>query len=164
MCFYLSFCSSSKHNIILLLKHGSVEFFSIKLLTMGKSNQKIGKIRNYSCVRKSYSTTRKGIGDRKERVISYSKTTMLTYFDKLKKKQQDQGGRYFCFSIRNKLWTNDYSTISNLRDYLFKHILEQVSSVLTILSSWNKCLIIIYFLWFVLLNCSKRIVAFRMVG
>ena len=31
MCFYLSVLSSSKHNI-LLLKHGRVEFISIKLL------------------------------------------------------------------------------------------------------------------------------------
>ena len=49
---------------------------------MNKSNQKIGKARNYPCARKSYSTSRTGIGDRKEKeVIINSKTATLSYFD-----------------------------------------------------------------------------------
>ena len=59
------------------------------------------------------STSRKGIGSRKKKVISNSKTTTLTYFNKLKK-QQDQGGKYFYFSFKSELWPNVYSTISNL--------------------------------------------------
>ena len=39
----LSVLPSSKHKIIVLLKHRCVVFISIKLLTMSKSNQKIGK-------------------------------------------------------------------------------------------------------------------------
>ena len=62
--------------------------------TMRKSNQEIEKIQNYSSVRKSYSTSCKGIGGRKNKEkISKSKTTTLTYFHNLKKKQQDQGGK-----------------------------------------------------------------------
>ena len=114
---------------------------------MGKSNQKTAKTSNYPCVWKSYSASHKGIGGPKKRVISYSKTTILTYFDKLKKKQQDQGGKYFYISIRSKLWSNDYSTISNLHETTYSNILVQVGSVLKILSSWNKFLIITYFLW-----------------
>ena len=75
----------------------------------------------------------------KKEVISNSKTTTLTYFDKLQKKQQDQGGKYFYFSFISKLWSNNYSTISNLMwDYLVKNILVKVSSVLKILSFWKK--------------------------
>ena len=75
----------------------------------------------------------------KKEVISNSKTTTLTYFDKLQKKQQDQGGKYFYFSFISKLWSNNYSTISNLMwDYLVKNILVQVSSVLKILNFWKK--------------------------
>ena len=75
----------------------------------------------------------------KKEVISNSKITTLTYFDKLQKKQQDQGGKYFYFSFISKLWSNNYSTISNLMwDYLVKNILVKVSSVLKILSFWKK--------------------------
>ena len=74
----------------------------------------------------------------KKEVISNSKTTTLTYFDKLQKKQ-DQGGKYFYFSFISNLWSNNYSTISNLMwDYLVKNILVQVSSVLKILNFWKK--------------------------
>ena len=49
---------------------------------MSKSNKKIGKILNHSCAWKSYSTSRTGIGDRKEKeVIINSKTATLSYFD-----------------------------------------------------------------------------------
>ena len=117
---------SHHQNNILLLKHGCVEFHSIKLPTMGKSNQKTGKTCNYPCVWKSYSTSCKSIGGSKKRVISYSKTTILTYFDNLKKKQQDQGGKYFYISIRSKLWSNNYSTISNLHETTYSNILVLV--------------------------------------
>ena len=61
---------------------------------MGKSNQKIGKTNNYPNVRKSYSTSCMIIGSgKKKELISNSKTKPLTYFDKLKKKKQDQGSK-----------------------------------------------------------------------
>ena len=83
---------------------------------MSKSNQKLWKTRNYPCTWKSYSTSRTGIGGRKKKeVIINSKTATLSYFDKWKK-NQDQGGKYFYFSFINQLWSNDYSTISNLRE------------------------------------------------
>ena len=46
--------------------------------------------------------------------ISKSKTTTLTYFDNLKKKQQDQGGKGWCY-------TKSFMslTISNLRATAF---------------------------------------------
>ena len=70
--------------------------------TMIKSNQNIGK--NYPCIGKSYSTSRTGIGCcKKKEVISNSKTATLTYFDQLKKKQQDQGEKYFYFSFISEL-------------------------------------------------------------
>ena len=54
----------------------------------GKLNQTIGKTHNYPSVPKSYSTTCNGIGGHKKvEKISKSKTTTLTYFDNLKKKQ-----------------------------------------------------------------------------
>ena len=66
--------------------------------TIKKSNQKIEK-HNYPSVRKSYSTSRKGIaGCKKTEKISNSKTTTLTYFDNLKKKQQDQGGKNWYYT------------------------------------------------------------------
>ena len=84
---------------------------------MSKSNQKIGKTCNYPCTWKSYSTSRTGIGGSKNKeVVISSKTTTLSYFDKWKKKQQDQGGKYFDFSFISQLWSNDYSTISNLHE------------------------------------------------
>ena len=111
---FLSFCfSSSKHNIILLLKYICVESISIKLPWENKS--KTSKNKKYSSVRKSYSTSRKGIGGRKEKEkISKSKITALTYFDNLKKKQQDQGSKNWCY-------TESFMslTISNLRTTAF---------------------------------------------
>ena len=63
---------------------------------MSKSNQKIGRTRNYPCAQKGYSTSRTGIGGQKKKeVIINIKITTLSYFDKWKKKQQDQGGKYF---------------------------------------------------------------------
>ena len=71
---------------------------------MSKSNQTLGKTRNYPCARKSYSTSRTGIGGRKKKeVITNSKRTKLSYFDKWKNMQQDQGGEYFYFSFISQL-------------------------------------------------------------
>ena len=65
-----------------------------------------------------------GIGGRKKKeVIINIKTTTLMYFDKWKKKQQDQGGKYFYFSFISQLWSNDYSTISNLCETLQDYLL-----------------------------------------
>ena len=72
---------------------------------MGKSNQKIGQTQRVRCYfRKSYSTSRKDIGGRKK------KEKILTYFDNLKKKQQDQGGKNWYYK----------TGISNLRTKLLK--------------------------------------------
>ena len=74
---------------------------------MSKPNQKLGKTRNYANyagARKSYSTSRTGIGGRKKKeVITNSKRTKLSYFDKWKNMQQDQGGEYFYFSFISQL-------------------------------------------------------------
>ena len=66
---------------------------------MGKSNLKIGKTHNYPSVLKSYSSSCKGIGGhkKKEKIIK-SKTTTLAYFDNLKKNQQNQGGKNWCYT------------------------------------------------------------------
>ena len=130
----LSVLPSSKHKIILLLKHRYLEFIFIKLRTMSISIQKIGKACNYPCAWKSYWASRTGIGGRKKKeVIINSKTTTLLHFNKWKKKQQDQGGKYFYFSFISQLWLNDCSTISNLREtYLVKNILLQVLFI------WNN--------------------------
>ena len=56
------------------------------------------KRKKYSSVQKSYLTSRKGIGDRKKKEKnSKSESTSLTYFDNLKKKQQDQGSKNWCY-------------------------------------------------------------------
>ena len=71
------------------------------------------KRKKYSSVRKSYSTSRKSIGGRKKKE-KFSNTilftTTLTYFDNLKIKQQDQGGK-------NRCYTESFTslTISNFR-------------------------------------------------
>ena len=50
--------------------------------TMGKSNEKIEKTLNYCSVRKSFSISRKDIGDHKKKERnSKKKPTALTYFD-----------------------------------------------------------------------------------
>ena len=50
----------------------------------------------------------------RKKKISKSKTTTLTYFDSLKKKQQDQGGKNWCCTENFVLLTN-----SNLRTTAF---------------------------------------------
>ena len=103
MYFYLSALPSAKHNINLLLKHRCIEFIPISLPTMSKSNQKIGKTRNYPCARKSYSTSRTDIGGHKKKEVIINGKTATSYFDKWKKKQQDQSGKYFYFSFISQL-------------------------------------------------------------
>ena len=51
-------------------------------------------------------------------------------------------------SNQSQLWSNGYSTISNLREYyLVKNILLQVSSILKILNFLKKFWIIFFFLF-----------------
>ena len=70
---------------------------------MGKSNQKIGKTIFLVLEKATGLVTQTLVTVTKKEVISNSKTTTLTYFDKLQKKQQDQGGKYFYFSFISKL-------------------------------------------------------------
>ena len=70
---------------------------------MGKSNQKIGKTIFLVLEKATGLVTQTLVTVTKKEVISNSKTTTLTYFDKFQKKQQDQGGKYFYFSFISKL-------------------------------------------------------------
>ena len=96
---FLSFCFSlSKHNIALLLKYICVEFISIKL-PWENQIRKEEKHKKYTSFRKSCSTSRKGIsGHKNTEKINKDKTTTLTYFDNLKKKQKDQGGKNWYYT------------------------------------------------------------------
>ena len=65
---------------------------------MGKSNQIIGKTHNYPSVPKSYLTSRAGIGGcKKKEVTSNRKTTTLTHFDKLKRRNNVKVVNIFTF-------------------------------------------------------------------
>ena len=67
--------------------------------TMGKSNQKIGKTQSVF-EKFTQLVATEGIGDCKKKLKnSKSKITTLTYFDNLKKKQQDQGGKDWCYTL-----------------------------------------------------------------
>ena len=78
---------------------------------MRKSNQKIRKTHNHPSFRKSYSTSCKGIGGHKKKEnIGESKTKRLTSLYNLKKKQQYQGGKNWCYTESFML-----PAISNLR-------------------------------------------------
>ena len=116
----LSFCvSSSKHNIV-LLKYTCAEFISIKLLW--ESQIKKLKKHKYPSLRKSYSTSRKGIGGReKKEKISKSKTTTLTYFLIIWKRNNKIKAVKTC--VLHKLLTCTESfmllTVSNLRTTVF---------------------------------------------
>ena len=78
--------------------------------TIGKQIKKLEK-HKYPGFRKSFSTSRKGIGGRKKKEkISKSKTTTLVFFVNLKNKQQYRGGENWCFILL---------TISNLRTTAF---------------------------------------------
>ena len=63
-----------------------------------------GKIKSKNrknSVRKSYSTGYKDIGGHKKKEkISKSKNPTLRCFDNLKKRQQDQGGKNWCYTKR----------------------------------------------------------------
>ena len=79
----------------------------ICVIQMGKSNQKKGKQKNTQLslyLKNENLTSHTGTGGcNKKEVISNSKTTTLTYFDMLKKKQQDQGSKYFYLSFISQL-------------------------------------------------------------
>ena len=128
MYFCLSILPSLKHKIILLLKHSCVEFASIKLQTMRKSNQEIGKTRNFLRASKSYWASRTGIGGRKKKeVIINRKTATLSNSDKWKKKQEDQGGKYIYFFIYKLTlieWL--FYHLQFTWNYLIKNVLLQV--------------------------------------
>ena len=87
----------------------------LRQTSMGKSSQKIGKTHNYHSFRKRYSTSCKDIGGHKKKEKnSKSKTTTLTFLYNLKKKQQYQGGKNWCYTESFMLLT-----ISNLRTTAF---------------------------------------------
>ena len=87
---FLSFCfSSSKHNIIILLKYTCVEFISIKRPWKNQIKNRKNTI---------IQVARALVAVRKKEKISESKTTTVTYFDNLKKKQQDQGGKNWYYT------------------------------------------------------------------
>ena len=69
----------------------------------------------YSTVRKSYSTSRKGIGGHKKKEKnSKRETKTLTYFDNLKKKQQDPDGKNWCyrkFYVTENLKSQNYCVL-----------------------------------------------------
>jgi len=58
---------------------------------MGKSDQ-IGKAHNYPSSRRSYATSRTGVGGRPKKKEVLVNKTSLTYFDKLRKIQQQKQG------------------------------------------------------------------------
>ena len=95
---FLSFCfSSSKHNIVQLLKYTRVEFISLKL--PWEDQIKLGKHKIILVFRKVTQLVVSDLGDRKKKEKnSKSKTTALAYFNNLKKKQQDQGGKNWCYT------------------------------------------------------------------
>ena len=129
---FLSFCvSSSKHNIILLLKYTCVEFISIKRLWENQI-KKLEK-HKYHSFRKKISTSHKGIGGRKKK-------------SKVKVKPP-----YWYFLIIWKISNNIEAvktghTLKSLC-YWRSQILELLHSILKILSFWNKFWIILCLLW-----------------
>ena len=66
--------------------------------TMGKSKQKVGKTQNTLGFKKVTQLVLRAFVAVKKQKITKSKTTTLTYFDKLKKKQQDQDGRNWYYT------------------------------------------------------------------
>ena len=66
--------------------------------TMGKSKQKVGKTQNTLGFKKVTQLVLRALVAAKKQKITKSKTTTLTYFDKLKKKQQDQDGRNWYYT------------------------------------------------------------------
>ena len=107
--------------------------------TMLKSNQKIGKALNYPSVQKRYSTSCKDIGgNKKKEQNSKIKTTTLMYCDSLKKKQQDKGGKSWCYTVSFMSMT-----ISNLRATTFcfeNKLLKQILNNVSILIAKKICL------------------------
>ena len=64
---------------------------------MGKSNQKIAKT---VFQKVTQLVTRALVAMRKKKKNSKSKTATLRCFDNLKKRQQDQGSKNWCYTIR----------------------------------------------------------------
>ena len=92
---------------------------------MEKSNQNIGKTHNYPRVPKSYLTSQTGIGGcKKKEVISNSKTTTLTYFDKLKRRNNVKVVNIFTFHS----YVNSDRMIILLVYSLFHHLQLLTSS------------------------------------
>ena len=113
--------------------------------TMGKQiKKKQEKHKKYSRVRKSYSTIRKGIGGpKKKEKISKSETTTLTYFDNLKKKQQDQGSKNWCFislTIPNLRTTAFYFENTKLlkQNNVCSHI-KKMGKPKRAMAQWLRC-------------------------
>ena len=129
---FLTFCfSSSKHNIILLLKYTCVEFISIKL--PWKNQIKKFEKHNHLSVRKIYLTSRKGIGDSKKKQIVKVKPQHWRTLIIWKKSNKIK-------AVKNGV------TLKGLCHWE-SQLSELLRSVLEILSFWNKFWILLYLLW-----------------
>ena len=69
MYFYLSILPSSKHKIIVLLKHRYAEFISIKVPTMSKPNQKIRKTRYHAFEKLTQPVAQALVAVRKKKLL-----------------------------------------------------------------------------------------------
>ena len=126
---FLSFCfSSTKHNIILLLKYTCVEFISIKLPWENqiKNYQKHKIILQFTKVTKL--VTRALVAKRKNGKISKSKTTTLTFF--------------IIWKRSNKIKAVKTGVTLNILCQWQSQISVLLLSVLKVLSFWNNFLII----------------------
>ena len=65
---------------------------------MGKSTQKIGKAHSYLVFEKVTQLVARALVAIKRKKISKSKTTTMTFLHNLKKKQQYQGDKNWCYT------------------------------------------------------------------
>ena len=65
---------------------------------MGKSTQKIGKAHSYLVFEKVTQLVARALVAIKRKKISKSKTTTMTFLYNLKKKQQYQGDKSWCYT------------------------------------------------------------------
>ena len=65
---------------------------------MGKSTQKIGKANSYLVFEKVTQLVARALVAIKRKKISKSKTTTMTFLYNLKKKQQYQGDKNWCYT------------------------------------------------------------------
>ena len=100
---------------------------------MGKSTQKTGKAHSYLVFEKVTQLVARALVAIKRKKISKSKTTTMTFLYNLKKKQQYQGDKNWCYTESFMFWQSQIS--------------ELLRSVLEILSFWNKFWIILCLLW-----------------